>query len=239
MAIAIGLFIINATLKPKQQTLAASPQTAAMLNDVLEKKTTTDTEEVIKTPIEPTKKVPSPIDTPTPPLATTSAIEDTLPPVRNDLLPPVGEEMQSTDIITNLWEDIEPDTRFSDFPPEADVKPVSAIRLSEADLIGTLKEGDLVKLPMIQGEEYTATITETKNFENGSSSVTGSYELNGDKHTVTLTQGIKTGFGTFSTPNGTYQISLLGGKGYIYSSDDLDAQRIDTTKPDTLIPPEE
>jgi len=83
-------------------------------------------------------------------------------PAQNDLLPPAGEEAQSTTIITDLWEDIEPETLFSDFPPETDVKPIKAIRLSEADLIGTLKEDDLVKLPAIEGEEYTAPLPKAK-----------------------------------------------------------------------------
>ncbi len=236
--IAIGLFIVN--LKSTQPISNEKPQSLTQPNNVIKDKRRTQEQEHPIAHAEPTKKEHTPANKSATLLETPSVIENNAAlPIQNDLLPPVGEETQSTDIITDLWEDIEPDTLFIDFPPETDVKPIKAIRLSEADLIGTLKEGDLVKLPAIEGEEYTATITESKNFANGNSSVTGSYELNGEKHTVTLTQGIKTGFGTFSTPNGTYQISLLGGKGYIYSSDDLDAQRIDTNKPDTLIPPEE
>jgi hypothetical protein len=237
--VAIGVFTFN--IKSKQPISNEKSQLFTTSNDTIEETLLTQEKEHPIAHIEPTKQESTPTNKSIPTLETPSAIknnEHSLP-IQNDLLPPAGEETQTTDIITDLWENIEPETVFSDFPPEKDVKPIKAIRLSEADLIGTLKEGDLVKLPAIHGEEYTATITETKNFDNGSSSVTGSYELNGEKHTVTFTQGIKTGFGTFSTPNGTYQISLLGGKGYIYSSDALDATRIDTSKPDTLIPPEE
>jgi len=236
IAVAVGLLTTN--IKPKQQHPNPPSQTSNMPKGTQDNKTAIQTQESSLTPTESVAKELSTANQPNTLIETTSTTEPPALP-QNNLLPPVGEEMQSADIITDLWDNIAPDTIFSDFPPETDVKPVKAIRLSEADLIGTLKEGDLVRLPAIQGEEYTATITETKNFDNGTSSITGSYELNGDKHTVTLTQGIKTGFGTFSTPNGTYQISLFNGKGYIYSSDALDAKRIDTNKPDTLIPSEE
>lgn len=238
IVVAIGLFAFNFKSKPPIPN--EKPPSLAVLNEAIPDETLTSKQKQPTLPTEPVKNEQPSTNKPKPVREIISIDNNEHPlPAQNNPLPPAGEETQSTTIISDLWEDIEPDTLFGDFPPEKNVKPIKAIRLSEADLIGTLKEGDLVKLPIIEGEEYTATITESKNFANGSSSVTGSYELNGEKHTVTLTQGVKTSFGTFSTPNGTYQISLLGDKGYIYSSDDLDAQRIDTNKPDTLIPPEE
>ena len=169
---------------------------------------------------------------------TTAVKENSEPPVVTEQtlpLPPAVEEQQLSDF-NDLWEPLEQGMVFEDFPPEQDLPFSQAIRLSAMDMIGTLKEGDKVSLPLIEGEEYTATITETKNFENGSSSMTGQYEVNGENYTITLTQGVKTSFGTFTTPYGTYQISLVGGKGYLYSSDEMDAKRIDTKKTDVLIP---
>jgi hypothetical protein len=70
--------------------------------------------------------------------------------------------------------------------------------------------------------------------KDGSTSITGNLINSNKKYSVVLTQGKNSSFGSLTTPEGTYEIEVLNGKGYVYSVNDIDKKRIDYTKEDVI-----
>ena len=114
------------------------------------------------------------------------------------------------------------------------IAPLQNIEMD--NITSQLTVGAQISLPEIEGNQYIATIDTTKKLENGDISANGHIEAYGDKYPVTLTQGRTSFFGSISTPNGIYQISVVNGKGTVHSVKDLD-KKIDPNTPDVFEPP--
>ena len=132
-----------------------------------------------------------------------------------------------------IFEELDIDAIASDMTPIADVDPISALRMKQ----GTIKEieiGDTIRLPSIEGMSYELSITHKEVSSRGNVSIDGSFSENGVKYTAILTEGSKAAFISMNTPEGTYEIELLNGIGYVYANSDINKAKIDYTKTDEV-----
>jgi len=132
-----------------------------------------------------------------------------------------------------IFEELDIDDIASDMAPIADVSPISALRMKQ----GTIKEieiGDSILLPSIEGISYELSITHKEVSSRGNVSIDGSFSENGVKYTAILTEGSNAAFISMNTPEGTYEIELLNGIGYVYANSDIDKAKIDYTKTDEV-----
>jgi hypothetical protein len=121
------------------------------------------------------------------------------------------------------------------FAPKEGIKPVAAIELPK-NSISKLNIGDTILLPNMGNGEFEAKITNKKEHKNGSVTVTGNLVDTGNQYSVVLTEGKNMSFGTVTTPNGSYEIEVKDGQGYVYSTDAIDREWIDHSQSDTLSP---
>jgi len=120
-----------------------------------------------------------------------------------------------------------------EFPQKDGIEPLSAIEIKK-DSISKVKIGDTITLPFVDDAKYRAKISDKIIHKDGSTSITGNLINSNKKYSVVLTQGKNSSFGSLTTPEGTYEIEVLNGKGYVYSVNDIDKKRIDYTKEDVI-----
>ncbi len=120
-----------------------------------------------------------------------------------------------------------------DFPQKDGIEPLSAIEIKK-DSISKVKIGDTITLPFVDDAKYRAKISDKIIHKDGSTSITGNLINRDKKYSVVLTQGKNSSFGSLTTPEGTYEIEVLNGKGYVYSVNDIDKKRIDYSKEDVI-----
>lgn len=71
--------------------------------------------------------------------------------------------------------------------------------------------GDLISLPMPDGETYTAIVQQRKHSKSGTLHLKGQLEAYGEQFPVLLAQSGQKIFGTISTPSGIYELDTKGG----------------------------
>ena len=153
----------------------------------------------------------------------TNDIEDTHPDER--------EESYPKNNAYAIFEELDIDSVQLDRVPIEGVKPISALRMKQ----GTIKEievSDTILLPNIDGTVYELTITGKDISPRGNVSVDGSFSENGVNYSAILTEGSNAAFISMNTPEGTYEVELLDGIGFVYNSSDIDNTKIDYTKTD-------
>jgi len=153
-----------------------------------------------------------------------------------------GEE--TTDTIENEVQTISPfteediDDMKSYTQPLKGIEPLSAISMEKGS-IAQSKIGDTLVLPSIDGNSYEIIVKDKSLSATGNISIYGDYMENGITYHSVLTEGKEASFISMTTPTGTYEINLLQGKGYIYSSAEIENKKIDYTKSDTIEVPDE
>lgn len=163
-------------------------------------------------------------------------IEKVLDLEDNELMPKEIEPEMVADAL-----DIMVETEMADveknFPSKEGIKPVTAIEMSK-NSVAKLNIGDTVSLPYMGTGQFDAKITAKTTHKNGSVTVSGNLVDSNSGHSVVLTEGKNMTFGTVTTPNGSYEIEVKNGQGYVYSTDEIDKKWIDYGKSDTLTPHE-
>jgi hypothetical protein len=114
-----------------------------------------------------------------------------------------------------------------------DVTPIAAVRM-ETNKIKTIKVGENLLLPTIDGNSYTLKVKHHTVSQRGTVSIDGDFSENGNTYSAILTEGKKSAFISMSTPTGMYEIELIDGLGYIYTSSEIENAKIDFSQSDIL-----
>ena len=133
----------------------------------------------------------------------------------------------------SIFEELDMDSVRLNMEPIEGVEPISALRMKK-NTIKEIELGDTIFLPSIEGSTYELTITHKDISPRGNISIDGSFSENGVKYTTILTEGSKAAFISMNTPEGTYEVELLDGIGYVYANSDIDNAKIDYTKTDEV-----
>lgn len=120
-------------------------------------------------------------------------------------------------------------------PPRKKVAPIGAIQMKQR--ISELQPNDTLTLSDVEGSDYTLTVQSTLTNNDGSTSITASYEDEGITYTTTITQSDKSTYITLSTANGLYEIETNADTGYIYKTIDIRKQLQSRTPNDVIMLP--
>ena len=140
--------------------------------------------------------------------------------------------INNTKIISPFSEEAIDDMKLNLKPLEG-VEPIAAIAM-EHHSISRAKIGDTLVLPSIDGNSYEMIIKDKSISATGNVSVHGDYMENGISYHSIITEGKQSSFISMTTPTGTYEINLMNGQGYAYASADIENEKIDYTKSDTI-----
>lgn len=113
------------------------------------------------------------------------------------------------------------------------VIPLSAVRMKK-DSIKNMKIGDTLALPSIAGNTYTLQVTNRSLSKRGNVSINGNFRDNGSLYTTILTEGESSAYISLNTPEGSYEVIIQNGLGFVYSSAEIEKVRIDYTKSDQI-----
>ncbi|HEO97898.1 MAG TPA: hypothetical protein ENO02_01205 [Epsilonproteobacteria bacterium] len=121
-------------------------------------------------------------------------------------------------------------------PFKKNVKPIEAFTLKTGS-IKKLRKGDTIVLPEINNIEYELKVSDRQ--KNADGSITLRAEIVDDDSISfsLMTEGQNTAFITLSSPEGTYQLEVYNGNGYVYDTNDIKRARIDYSKTDAMLPP--
>jgi len=133
----------------------------------------------------------------------------------------------------SIFEELDIDSVRLDIEPIEGVEPIAALRMKK-NTIKEIELGDTILLPSIEGSTYELTVTHKEVSPRGNVSIDGSFSENGVKYTAILTEGNKAAFISMNTPEGTYEVELLNGIGYVYANSDINKAKIDYTKTDEV-----
>ncbi|MGV6810128.1 MAG: hypothetical protein ACWA5U_09660 [bacterium] len=141
-------------------------------------------------------------------------------------------------LVTDLWEINEKsrEALIEAFKLPQNLKRVQGVtmKLNELDRILV---GDKIELPNINGNSYAATVNHVKSLKSGDLSVQASISAYGTDYPLRITRGKTITFANITTPRGNFQLQIKpNGEGIIIPENELD-KLIDTSKPDTIIPP--
>lgn len=135
----------------------------------------------------------------------------------------------------NIFKELNVDELLKEVPNTKRTSPMSAVEIPQ-NSISQLRIGEIIQLPTIGQIEYSAKITDRTVHKNGSVSVSGDLEGEGNANfSVVLTEGKNSSFASITTPEGTFQIETVNGRGYIYSVNEIERNYIDPNKEDVLI----
>jgi len=112
-------------------------------------------------------------------------------------------------------------------------EPIMAIQMKQ-NKIKNMHIGDTVILPNINGLTYKLKIGTHTISKRGNTSVSGKFTDNGISYSAIITEGKTSAFISMNTPEGTYEIELMNGIGFIYQSADMDKGMIDYSKSDMI-----
>jgi len=162
-------------------------------------------------------------------------IQETAPD-KNFNMQETGEESKDTikkaQTLSPFLEEDMDDMKLQVKPLEG-IEPLSAISI-EKNIISNSKVGDIIVLPSIDGSYYEMIIKGKNKSAMGNVSIYGDYMENGIAYHSILTEGKQSSYISMTTPEGTYEVNLINGKGYVYSSVDIENKKIDYTKSDTI-----
>ncbi len=137
-----------------------------------------------------------------------------------------------------IFEELDIDDVPIDIKPIENVKPIAALHMKK-DTIKEIEIGDTILLPSIEGNVYELTITNKTVSARGNISIDGEFSENGIRYSSILTEGSSTAFISMNTPEGTYEIEVFNGIGYIYISSDIEKEKIDHSQSDAILHKEE
>jgi hypothetical protein len=121
--------------------------------------------------------------------------------------------------------------------PKSGIKPVVALSI-EQGAIKSLEIGDTVVLPVVGDIYYEMEITQKTVYPNNSISVDGTFSEDGIEYTAILTEGESSSFVSMTTPQGAYEVEIFSELGYMYSVNDIQKVRIDSSVSDTIEVPQ-
>jgi len=113
------------------------------------------------------------------------------------------------------------------------VEPIAAVRMHQGT-IKNAKIGSKLLLPPIDGMSYEMKVETKQVSQNGTVSIEGNFNENGIVYSAILTEGKKATFISMYTPNGTYEVNIIHGIGYIYANADIEKAKIDYSKTDEI-----
>ena len=149
------------------------------------------------------------------------------------------EDSKIMEEIKSLYTELDKDTLLKELPNKHSIQPTLAVQVS-SNSISSLEVGDTIQLPNIGQVSYEAIIKKKVTHDNGSVSVTGNLTgSQNSQYSVVFTEGKKTSYASFTTPEGAFEIETVNGQGYVYSVQDMENQLIDPNKEDILLPPED
>lgn len=130
------------------------------------------------------------------------------------------------------WQAAEVDADFPLAEPGEGVEQPQPIALQCGEL-GQAQVGDSVTLPLPDGSTLEARVTRVELQRGGERNWQGEIRVDGDSYPVNFTVGKQATFGFIGTPQGSYSVETLGGKGWVYKNPPLD---LDHGGSDALIP---
>jgi len=133
----------------------------------------------------------------------------------------------------SIFEEVDIDDTQLSIKPKVGVEPIAALHMKK-NTIKEIELGDSILLPSIDGNTYELTITHKEVSPRGNVSIDGSFSENGINYSAILTEGSNAAFVSMNTPDGTYEIELLNGIGYVYANSDIDKAKIDYSKSDEV-----
>ncbi|WP_421197232.1 hypothetical protein [Aeromonas enteropelogenes] len=130
------------------------------------------------------------------------------------------------------WQAAEVDADFPLAEPGEGVEQLQPIAL-QGDELGRAQIGDSVTLPLPDGSTLKARVTKVQLQRGGERNWQGEVQIDGGRYPVNFTVGKQATFGFIGTPQGSYSVETLGGKGWVYKNPPLDRGHGDN---DGLIP---
>lgn len=119
------------------------------------------------------------------------------------------------------WQAAEVDAAFPLAEPGEGVEQPQPIALQGSGL-GRAQVGDSVTLPLPDGSTLVARVTKVQLQRGGERNWQGEVRIDGDSYPVNFTVGKQATFGFIGTPQGSYSVETLGGKGWVYKNPPLD-----------------
>lgn len=119
------------------------------------------------------------------------------------------------------WQAVEVDADFPLAEPGEGVEQPQPIALQGGEL-GQAQVGDRVTLPLPDGSTLEARVTKVALQRGGERNWQGEIRVDGDSYPVNFTVGKQATFGFIGTPQGSYSVETLGGKGWVYKNPPLD-----------------
>ena len=116
------------------------------------------------------------------------------------------------------------------------VEPVAAVQMQKG-IIKNAKIGDTLLLPPIDGISYEMKVQSKQILQSGTVNIEGDFIENGIVYSAVLTEGKKATFISMVIPNGTYEVNILNGIGYIYTNTDIEKVKIDYSQTDEIESP--
>lgn len=138
------------------------------------------------------------------------------PPAKPDRLREDGSQQLETP-----WQAAEVDADFPLAEPGDAVEQPQPIALQGSDL-ERAQVGDSVALPLPDGSTLQARVTKVELQRGGERNWQGEIRVDGDSYPVNFTVGKQATFGFIGTPQGSYSVETLGGKGWVYKNPPLD-----------------
>jgi hypothetical protein len=119
------------------------------------------------------------------------------------------------------WQAAEVDADFPLAEPGEGAEQPQPIALQGGEL-GQAQVGDSVTLPLPDGSTLEARVTKVELQRGGERNWQGEIRVDGDSYPVNFTVGKQATFGFIGTPQGSYSVETLGGKGWVYKNPPLD-----------------
>ena len=133
----------------------------------------------------------------------------------------------------SIFEEIDIDSLRLTMKPMKDVEPIAALQMKR-NIIKEMEVGDTIVLPSIEGNSYELIVTHKKVSSRGNVTIDGNFMENGINYSAIMTEGHDATFISMNTPEGTYEMELLHGTGYIYANSDINKAKIDYSKLDEI-----
>ena len=134
----------------------------------------------------------------------------------------------------SIFEEVDIDEVMSKVAPIENVQPIAALRMKK-NMIKNINVGDTLVLPSVDGNAYALTITYKDVSPRGNVSIDGGFFENGIEYSAILTEGASSAFISMNTPEGTYEVELTNGIGYIYTNNDIVKAKVDPSKSDEIM----
>lgn len=119
------------------------------------------------------------------------------------------------------WQVAEVDADFPLVEPGEGVEQLQPIALQGSEL-GQAQVGDRVTLLLPDSSTLEAKVTKVELQRGGERNWQGEIRVDGDSYPVNFTVGKQATFGFIGTPQGSYSVEMLGGKGWVYKNPPLD-----------------